>query len=106
MEQLPHGTTPVHSSTEAREVAEHAHVGPQRITDVVAAMVTDPTGIKVGLPSTARVMWVIYGEDGYDWEPVDPVGRPASATPGTVTHVLSLVDDETLKLGGNFACEP
>jgi hypothetical protein len=85
-------------------VAEHQHVGPERITDVAAGIVTDPTGIKLGLPTTARVTWIIFGDDVYEADGDGPVPRPPGMTPGTVTHVLTLVDDETLKLGGNFAC--
>jgi hypothetical protein len=104
MHRLPQGTIPVHSSAEARNVAERQHVGPEQITDVAPAIVTDPTGIKLGLRTTARVMWIIFGDDVHDLDADGPVPHPPGMTPGAVTHVLTLVDDETLELGGNFAC--
>jgi hypothetical protein len=88
----------------AREVAAANHVTPARITAVVA-IVADPIGVKLGLPATPRIMWVIYGDD-------TPGGGRAGAgtgtgpypVPGTVTHSLTLVDDATLKLAGNLDC--
>jgi hypothetical protein len=70
---------------------------------VVAAMVTNPNGTKVGLPTTPRIMWVIYTETVYQ-PPQGGHGPATDMSPGTVLHALTLVDDETLQIGGNFAC--
>lgn len=98
---LPHGQSPVHSESQARAAAAHV-VPSDAITRVVAAMVSDPLGIKLGLPTTPRVMWVIYHDTVY--QPLPDHGPATTTPPGTVFHLLTLVDDETLKLGGNFAC--
>lgn len=105
MTALPTGTEPSHDATSARDVAAANHVGPERITAVVAAIVADPIGIKLGLPTTPRVMWVIYGDNTHRGGPADAgVGPGPYPAPGTVTHSLTLVDDATLKLAGNFLC--
>jgi hypothetical protein len=67
-------------------------------------MVSDPLGIKLGLPTTPRIMWVIYCDTVY--QRPTPGHGPAlpEIVPGTILHSMTLVDDETLKLGGNFAC--
>jgi hypothetical protein len=54
--------------------------------------------------TTPRIMWVIYHDTVYP-----PASRHGPAplpdiSPGAVVHGLTLVDDETLSLGGNFAC--
>jgi hypothetical protein len=88
-----------------RPAGQLNHVGPERITAVVAAIVADPIGIKLGLPTTPRVMWVIYGDNTHRGGPADAaVGPGPYPAPGTATHSLTLVDDATLKLAGNFLC--
>ena len=71
------------------------------VETVVAALVTDPTGIKLGLPTTARIMWVIYGDNVYK---PSSHGGATTMEPGQHFKTLTLVDDQTLKLGGNFSC--
>jgi hypothetical protein len=103
MEPLHESDVPVRTAAEARAVIDNAPGGPEQITEVAPAMVTDPTGIKLGLPTTARIMWVFYVQDIYEIPTEGPPPLPG-VTAGTVFHSLWLVDDETLKNGGGIAC--
>ena len=103
MKPLQESDVLAHTAARARAAFDSMRVGPQRVTEVAPALVTDPTGIKLGLPTTARIMWVFYGQDIYAISTEGPAGQ-ASVTPGTVLHSLWLVDDETLKNGGGFGC--
>lgn len=96
------GQTPVHSEAQARAVA--AGVLTDAITRVVAAVVSDPIGMKLGLPTTPRIMWVLYYETEYPPASAHGPAPPPNISPGDVFHGLTLVDDETLSPGGNFAC--
>jgi hypothetical protein len=102
---LPPGEQPVHTSAEASDVARRAHVGPESNIRTYAASVKDPFADKVGLgsPETARTMWVV---DGQVTATMSAERRlPADTrSPGTISRVVTLIDDATLGLGGNFFC--
>jgi hypothetical protein len=102
IEPLGPGQTPVHSEAQARAVA--AHVSADAITRVVAAMVSNPNGIKRGLPTTPRIAWVIYHDTVVPPASGHGPALPPDMAPGATFQILTLVDDEMLRLGGNFAC--
>ena len=93
---------PTHNADDAVAVARKVDTG--TITRVAVAAVTDPTGIKLGLPTTRRTMWVVYSQDVYR----PPTSGPAPAGPepsaGAVIRSMTLIDDLTLKPGGRFSC--
>jgi hypothetical protein len=100
---LPPDRRPTHTADQARAVA--AHLGPPtESVSVYPALVRDPIADKVGLGDTAaeRVMWVIDGT-------VPSVGGPGGPgpfpPPGTPLREVTLVDDASLALGGNFGCD-
>ena len=80
---------------------------------VFPALVTDPTAPKVGLGSAtkARPMWMAYvlskvarfNGGGAISRGGPPIGAQA---PGMRGLALTLIDDATLKFGGNFSCRP
>src|SRR4051794_1945998 len=78
---------------------------------LLPALVTDPIAAKVGLGSAtkARPMWMAYQVEKF--VPVttnrQTFGKPPYAqAAGMRSLTLTLVDDATLKLGGNFSCRP
>jgi hypothetical protein len=72
-------------------------------------LVADPVANKVGLgaASETRLMWAVDGESVAKHSARDAAfrGGPGSRYPdGTVFQIVTLVDDATLMLGGNFTC--
>jgi hypothetical protein len=108
IDALPVGVHVEHTNQDALRVAAAAHVGPATHVRTYVAWVQDPTADKVGLGDGARfrVMWVL---DGTDIAAVphqdEPHAAPPMASPGTAYRTLTLIDDQTMKLGGNFACD-
>jgi hypothetical protein len=105
---LPPSVRPTHSTSQVRAVFRR-HAG--TITTIVPAYVEDPVASKLGLgePTRPRLMWVVSLLTRVDGPGANSdSGRPAGpfAYPNTRVASLSLVDDATLKLGGNFACQP
>lgn len=102
---LPAGSRLVHTGVDAAQVAAAAHVGPTENVRIYALWVRDPTADKVGLGDSSqfRAMWVIDGTE------IAPSADPGRAAPppepaGLIYRTISLIDDQTLKLGGNFSC--
>ena len=100
---LPPDRRTTHTADEARAAA--ARLGPPaESVSVYPALVRDPIADRVGLgdPAVERVMWVIDGT-------VPSVGGPGGPgpypPPGTPLRNVTLVDDASLALGGNFGCE-
>jgi hypothetical protein len=99
MVPLPAGTRLRRTAQQARDAAQV--VGPRNDVRVYPALVTDPTAPKVGLPVGPRPMWVV---DGHNVVQPQTNGPPTVYKAGTVLRQVTLVDDATLGLGGNFAC--
>jgi hypothetical protein len=99
-----------HTGQDALRVAAAANVGPTSQVRVYVAWVQDPTADKVGLGDNAqfRVMWVLDGTETIattrPGELIAPPSSAGAASPGTTYRTLTLIDDQTMKLGGNFAC--
>jgi hypothetical protein len=101
---LPTGTRPTHSWRQALAKAPAYEAG--HVTDVVAAYVADPIGVKLNLPTTPRVMWLIYVKTVYGApDPTRDYHGIPPPTPGTVERTVWLIDDKTLKPGGGLGCE-
>jgi hypothetical protein len=108
MDPLPVGVHVEHTDQDALRVAAAAQVGPSTHVRTYVAWVQDPTADKVGLGDDAqfRVMWVLDGTDIAAAPHQDePHAAPPMASPGTAYRTLTLIDDQTMKLGGNFACD-
>lgn len=97
-----------HNNAQALDVVTSNHVGPTDVTGVYAALVIDPVAAKISPDwgSAPRPMWVIEGTST-----VSTLDRPPESVPpvqmypnGTVLHVITLVDDATMRLGGNTIC--
>jgi hypothetical protein len=110
IDTLPAGDHIEHTEQDALRTAAAADVGPISQVRVYAAWVQDPTADKVGLGDNTqfRVMWVLDGTDtiatptpGTAHFPPSSAGAP---TPGSVYRTVTLVDDHSLTLGGNFDC--
>ena len=110
IDALPVGTHVEHTDRDALRVAVAAHVGPAAHVRTYVAWVRDPTADKVGLGDNTqfRVMWVLDGTDTTaipsPGEPIGPAPDGGAASPGSVYRTITLIDDQTMKLGGNFAC--
>jgi hypothetical protein len=110
IDALPVGDPVEHTEQDALRTVAAANVGPTSHVHVYAAWVQDPIEDKVGLGANTqfRVMWVLDGTDtiatpspGTAHFPPSSAGAP---TPGTVYRTITLVDDHSLTLGGNFDC--
>ena len=109
IDALPVGTHVEHTYQDAMRAAAAANVGPTSHVRVYVAWVQDPTADKVGLGDNTqfRVMWVL---DGTGTTAIPGPGEligPApnvGASPGTVYRTITLIDDQSMKLGGNFDC--
>ncbi|HEY5202421.1 MAG TPA: hypothetical protein VIJ31_16095 [Acidothermaceae bacterium] len=110
IETLPSGDHVEHTEQDSLRTAAAANVGSTSHVRVYAAWVQDPTADKVGLGDNTqfRVMWVLDGTDtiatpspGMAHFPPSSAGAP---TPGTGYRTITLVDDHSLTLGGNFDC--
>lgn len=110
IDALPVGDPVEHTEQDALRAAVAANVGPTSHVRVYAAWVEDPTADKVGLGDNTqfRVMWVLDGTNtiatpspGTAQFPPSSAGAP---TPGSVYRTVTLVDDHSLTLGGNFDC--
>jgi hypothetical protein len=109
IDALPAGTHVEHTGQDALRAAAAANVGPTSHLRVYAAWVQDPTADKVSLGDNAdfRVMWVLAGTDTTATPSPDERIGPApnvGASPGTVYRTITLIDDQSMKLGGNFDC--
>jgi hypothetical protein len=93
-----------HTSSEADRVVT-ASFPNDSLVETFPVLVADPVAPKVGLGSatTPRKMWVAVRRQVATARPPGSLGPPG-ATPGTVSIVATLVDDETLQLGGNLGC--
>ncbi len=101
---------PQHDRAAVEAVVRKAGVGPESITGVQAVMVTDPVAPKLGLgkATSPRLMWAITGTSvtrppTYRVDAREGVRLPVYPV-GTVLRSLTLVDDLTLSLAGNFSC--
>jgi hypothetical protein len=110
IDALPVGDPVEHTEQDALRAAAAANVGPTSHVRVYAAWVQDPTADKVGLGDSTqfRVTWVLDGTNtiatpspGTAHFPPSSDGAP---TPGSVYRTITLVDDHSLMLGGNFDC--
>jgi len=110
IDALPVGTHVEHTDRDALRAAAAANVGPTSHVRVYVAWVQDPTAGKVGLGDNTqfRVMWVLDGTDTIaipsPGERVGPAANAGAASPGTVHRTITLIGDQSMKLGGNFAC--
>jgi hypothetical protein len=110
IDALPVGTHVEHIGQDALRVAAAARVGPTLQLRVYVAWVQDPIAGKVGLGDSAqfRVMWILDGTDTIatpkPGEPNGPAPNVGAMRPGAVYRTLTVIDDQTMKLGGNFAC--
>jgi hypothetical protein len=110
IDALPVGTHIEHAGQDALRAAAAANVGPTSRVRVYVAWVQDPTADKVGLGDNAhfRVMWVLDGTDTTaipsPGELIAPASSGGAASPGTDYRTITLIDDHSMKLGGNFAC--
>ena len=105
VQPLPPGTTLAHTAAQALQTAKD--IGPHDNITVAARLVTDPVANKVllGPADVPRVMWVLDGTYTVHRDPNSNVPYTAdSPKDGTVERVVTLVDDATLTLGGNFSC--
>jgi hypothetical protein len=109
---LSPGTAPVHDAATAQRVATTAETAPEHITAIYPALVTNPSGIKLDIPTAPRIMWVIAGTITYQDSPPF-LGSGGARLPneppiadGTIYHLIALVDDQTLQPGGTFLCGP
>ena len=109
MSAVPASLTPQHDRKSVEAVWAKAHVGPTSLTSITPVLVADPFANKVGLgdPDEIRLMWAIDGTGvTKHHDRFGPGGGPAPVYPdGTVLQVVTLIDDATLKLGGNFTCD-
>jgi hypothetical protein len=104
IDPLPMARRPIHSWRQALAKAPADAAG--HVTDVVAAFVADPTGVKLDLPTTPRVMWLIYVKTRSGApDPTRDYHGMQPPTPGTVERSVWLIDDTTLKPGGGLGCE-
>lgn len=98
----------MHTAPAAEAVWRDAHVGPDSKTSTTLIWAVDPVAIKLGFtsPDQPRLLWQIVGTSVY--EPPSHAGLgPApnpTLTPGEILRSLTLVDDATLRLAGNFSC--
>jgi hypothetical protein len=110
IDALPVGTHVEHTDQDALRAAAAANVGPTSQVRVYVAWVQDPTADKVGLGDNTqfRVMWVLDGTGTTaipgPGELIAPAPRAGAASPGTVYRTITLIDDQSMKLGGTFAC--
>jgi hypothetical protein len=110
IDALPVGTHVEHTDQDALRAAAAANVGPTAHVRVYVAWVQDPTADKVGLGDNTqfRVMWVLDGTDTTaipsPGELIAPAPPAGAASPGTVYRTVTLIDDQSMKLGGNFDC--
>jgi hypothetical protein len=111
IDALPVGTHVEHTERDALQTAAAANVGPTSHVQVYVASVQDPVADKVGLGDNTqfRIMWVLDGTDTTPRRtPSGLIGPPSSAgaaSPGTVYREVTLIDDQSMTLGGNFNCE-
>ena len=103
---------PTDQLTRTRDEVE-AVVPKGGVVTAVPALVTDPLAPKVGLGSgkEARPMWLAYRVEKLAVHRDNTGGSfghhpPFAGAPGMRTLSVTLVDDATLKLGGNFGCKP
>lgn len=110
IDALPVGDHVEHTEQDALRAASSAQVGPTSHVRVYVAWVQDPVADKVSLGNNAqfRVMWVLDGTDTTarlsPGERIAPAASAGAASPGTVYRVITLIDDQSMKLGGNFNC--
>jgi len=110
IDALPVGTHVEHTEQDAMRAAAAANVGPTSHVRVYVAWVQDPTADKVGLGDNTqfRVMWVLDGTGTTATPsprgPIGPAADGGAASPGSVYRTITLIDDQSMKLGGNFAC--
>jgi hypothetical protein len=111
VQPLPEGAQPLHTAADALSVS--ASVGPREHRHAYVAWVTYPIGLSSkfswGSPGAPRIMWVVDGTETIQAPSSNPSGPPIIGpapvySPGTVLRIVTLVDDATLELGGNFAC--
>jgi hypothetical protein len=109
VQPLPEGAQPLHTPADALRVS--ASVGPREHRGAYAAWVRDPLAVKFRWtsPAAPRIMWVVDGTETIQAPSSNPSGPPIIGpapvySPGTVLKIVTLVDDSTLELGGNFAC--
>jgi len=110
IDALPVGTHVEHTEQDALRAAAAANVGPTSQVRVYVAWVQDPVANKVSLGDSAqfRVMWVLDGTDTTvtpsPGELIAPASSAGAASPGTVYRTITVIDDQSMKLGGNFDC--
>lgn len=106
MAALSRGQRLSHNEAEVRDVVARSGVGPSTVTGVYPALVVDPIAAKISPDwgATPRPMWVIDGTKTVGRRPPEARGPSPVYPVGTVLRVITLVDDATLRLGGNFAC--
>jgi hypothetical protein len=110
IDALPVGIHVEHAEQDALQAAAAAQVGPSSHLRVYVAWVQDPVADKVSLGDNAqfRVMWVLDGTDTTatpsPGELIAPASSAGAASPGTVYRTITLIDDQSMKLGGNFDC--
>lgn len=94
-----------HTAAQAEAVVRAYFVGDQ-LTAAIPVRLADPIAnkVKLGSPTTVRYMWVIIRREVARPRPPDSLGPPGPS-PGTVFILATLVDDQTLQLGGNFGCD-
>jgi hypothetical protein len=98
---LPSGSRPRHNTSQVARMVAASGVGPEKQTDVFPAMVTNPTDpeIHLGPGNVPRLEWVVYGYD------IAQSGGEAPGSPaGTVSDIITLVDDATFQLAGTTDC--
>ena len=107
MAALSRGQHLSHNEAEARGVVARSGVGSSNVTGVYPALVVDPVAAKISQDwgSTPRPMWVIDGTVTVRRRPPGARGPLQVYLAGTVLRVITLVDDATLRLGGNFGCD-
>jgi hypothetical protein len=100
---LPAGAQPRRTAQEVRALVPEQHPA----SDVYPAHVTDPLAAMLGLgtPTVARLMWVVDGVKVFHTPPGQSSGPARLPKDGTITRELTLIDDETLAVGGTFACQ-
>jgi hypothetical protein len=110
IDALPVGTRVQHTEHDALQAAAAASVGPTSHVQVYVAWVQDPVADKVGIGANTqfRAMWVLDGTDTAATVGPGHHAPPSSvgaASPGSAYREVTLIEDESMKLGGNFNCE-
>lgn len=69
------------------------------VLGIASVRADDPLATKVGLPTGPRALWLVYTS-----EPVASHSQAVVPSSASSTHVLHIVDDETLQPGGSVIC--